>query len=218
MDHLVQLSPHLAERHLPGIGGRHLQHQPRGGAAQPHRLDEVAHAARAVGVLVAVGALVAWRLHDAHARPVGVELVGDDHRQGSARGTVTHLGAMGDDRDDAVAADGDEHLGVADDAVGHGVGAGRIGRERPADGRELRRQHEPAGCSNALEQAAPADVGDRELVVGVELGHVTPPWLRRERPREYAGSSRTGTGCRTWPRLSRHQWAPACAPAGRPPA
>ena len=95
-------------------------------------------------------------------------------------------------------ADRDEDLGVVDDAVRHRVGAGRIGRERARDRRELRGEHEPAGGGDALEQAAAADVGDREFAVGAELGHVTPPWRRRERPRGCADSSRSGRDCRPW--------------------
>ena len=156
---LVQLCLHLAHVDLPRGGGGRLQHQPHRGAAVPHRLYPMAHAARAVGVLVAVGPLIARRLHHAHARPVGLELVGKHHGQRGARGTVAHLGAGRHDADRAVAADGDEHLGIADHAVGHGFGPGRIGRERSSDRRELHGQGEAAGGSHALEQTAAADVG-----------------------------------------------------------
>ena len=126
--HLVQLRLHLADIDLPLGGGRRLQHQPRRGAAVAHRLDPVAHAARAVGVLVAVGTLVTRRLHHAHACPVGLQLVGEDHRKRGACRAVAHLGAGRDDAHRAVAGDRDEHLGVVDDAVGH---PGRRRSDRP---------------------------------------------------------------------------------------
>ena len=89
----------------PALGRGLLQHRARGGAALPHRLDEMPDAARAVGVLVAVFRLVAGRLLDADLGPVGFEFVGDDHRQRGARGAGAHLGAGRHDRDGAVLGD-----------------------------------------------------------------------------------------------------------------
>src|SRR5437899_1995153 len=80
MDDLVILGGHLAHRHLPLIGGRGLQHGARGGAAAAHRPQQGAGAARAVGVLVAELLLVTGRLGDAHALPIRLQPVGDDHR------------------------------------------------------------------------------------------------------------------------------------------
>ena len=217
--HLVQLRLHLGNGHLPLGGRRLLQHRPRRGAALAHRLDPVAHAARAVGVLVAVGALVAWRLHHAHARPVRLKLVGEHHGKRGAGGPVAHLGARGDDADGTVAADGDEHLGIVHRAVRHRGGAGRIVRERALHHRELGGEDKTSGGRHALEQAAPADVADLDFRVGVEFGHVTPPLKRhgrpRARPRGCADSSRSGRDCRPWPRKSGHRWVPASS-RGRP--
>src|SRR2546425_474720 len=70
-------------------------------AAAAHRLEEVARAPRAIGVLVAELLLVAGRLRDAHALPVGLELIGDDHGH-AGPDALPHLGPMTDDRDRAV--------------------------------------------------------------------------------------------------------------------
>src|SRR5690606_8627621 len=86
------------------------------------RLEEVARAARTVGVLVAVARLVAGRLDDAYLGPVGLELVGHHHGQAGAHAGA-HLGAVGDDGHDAVGPDRDEDLRVVDRAVRHAVGA-----------------------------------------------------------------------------------------------
>src|SRR6202011_5435085 len=44
----------FADRHSPALGGHRLQHHAGGGAALAHGLQEVADAARPVGILVAV--------------------------------------------------------------------------------------------------------------------------------------------------------------------
>ena len=195
---LVQTRLDLGGGNTPLLGRGRLQHGPRGSSALAHGLDEVADAARAVGVLVAVGLLVARRLHDAHARPVGLHLVGHDHGQRRSCGAGPHLGARCNDADDTVLADRDEHLGIVDSAVRHGRGAGRVVGQCAFDHRQLRGQHEPAGRGDAFEEPAAADVTDLHSAMGVELGHVTPPWQRRERPRGCADSSRSGTDCRPW--------------------
>src|SRR5437879_13792784 len=70
-------------------------------AAATHGLEEVPRTARAVGVLVAELLLVAGRLRNAHALPVGLELVGDDHRH-AGPDALPHLRTVADDRDGAV--------------------------------------------------------------------------------------------------------------------
>ena len=180
-------------RHAPFLGRRLLQHRPHRGAAQAHRLDEVPGRPRAVGVLVAVFHLVARRLLDADLRPVRVELIGDHHRQRGARCARSHLGAGRDDCHDAVGRDRDEHMRVADRLVGHRLGAGWI-RRRRGDRGKLRCDDEAAGCRDALDHAAPADIEDDGCFVCAMNGHVTLPSRRRERPLRCAGSSRSGRG------------------------
>ena len=62
--------------------------------------------------------------------------------------------------------------------------------------RELRRKHEHRR-RHALEHAATADIGYDRVSCGYDEGHVTLPSRRRGRPRECAGSSRSGRDCRT---------------------
>src|SRR6185369_8319055 len=94
----------LADGYLPALGGGRLEHGARRRATAAHGLEEVPGAPRAVGVLVAEPLLVTGRLGDAHALPVGFELVGHDHRH-ARPDTLPHLGAVADDRDRAVLGD-----------------------------------------------------------------------------------------------------------------
>jgi hypothetical protein len=171
---LVEPRLDLRDGNAPAPGGGGLKDVARPGADLPHRLDEVAHAAGAVGVLVAVGLLVARRLHDLHPRPVGLKLVGDDQRQGGAGGAGAHLGAVRDDVDGTVLLDRHEDMRVGHDAMGHGAGAGRI-RMRGANGRQLSGEDEGRGTGGALEQAAAADVGDGHVLLIALTGHVHAP-------------------------------------------
>src|SRR6516164_9906123 len=59
VNNLVVLRLNLGDSYSPALCRGGFQHLPHGGAALTHRLDEVAHTARAVGVLVAVFFFVA---------------------------------------------------------------------------------------------------------------------------------------------------------------
>src|SRR5439155_20227150 len=75
MNDLVVLRLHLADGHFPAFSRGGFQHGARCRAAAAHGLEEMSRAPRAVGVLVAELLLVTRRLRDAHALPVGLELV-----------------------------------------------------------------------------------------------------------------------------------------------
>ncbi len=201
----------------PAFGGGDFQHLARAGADLAHRLDEMAHAARSIGILIAVGLFVAGRLDDTDPRPVGIHFVGDDHGERRARGAVAHLGTVRHDGDGAVLGDGHEDVRIGHHAMRHLLGAGGIGHGG-ADRRELRGEHEHAGAGHALEQFAPADIGDGDVLLIALIGHVRPPSRRRERPYGCAGSSRNGRCCRTWRRRSACRWEPGFSPATPPPA
>ena len=207
----------LAHVHAPALGCGSFEHLPRSGADLAHGLDEMADAARAVGILVAVGFLVSRRLDDAYARPIGLELVGDDHRQRGAGGAVSHLGAVRHDGDDSILVDGNEDVRIGDDAMRHLLGAGGV-RHGGADCRELRREDEGAGAGHAPEQAASADIGDDDILLVAMISHVRPPWTRREWPNGCAGSNRSGRCCRPWLRRSACQSVRGFSPAARRPA
>src|SRR5204863_8062485 len=71
------------------------------------RKEMMAHAARAVGVLVAEFRLVARRLQHLDASEVRAELVGDDRLEAGAN-ALAHLGADGQQVDRAVVGVGED--------------------------------------------------------------------------------------------------------------
>ena len=178
MHDLVVLRLDLAHRHLPALGGGRLQHGACRRAAAAHRLEEVSRAPRAVRVLIPELLLVAGRLRDAHALPVGLELVRDDHRH-ARPDTLTHLGAMADDRHGAVLRDRHERHRVVDPAVRHPVRAVLLLVSACRRGIS-HREHEPAE-REALKEATSAHVGDDESVPMCRVidrrVHRVPPWF-----------------------------------------
>ena len=158
----VVRSLHFRDRHAPLLGGSLLEHRAGGGAGAAQGHEEVAQRARAVGILVAVARFVARRLRDADLRPVGIELVGDDHRDRGAH-ALSHLLPVAGHGDDAVGGDGDEDARVVAPALRHAVGAELLLlRAGPAG--QPDREHERAG-GDAAEERAPADVREHEAVV-----------------------------------------------------
>jgi hypothetical protein len=148
----------LGDRHLPARRRRRFQHHAGRGAHLAHRDQVMPGAAGAVGVLVAVFLLVARGLLDVHPRPIGLHLVGDDHRQAGAHARP-HLRPVRDDGDGAVRRDAHEHFGVVDGAVRHGARAGGVRRHRPARQHGCG-QHEAAGDAQALQHRAAGDLDD----------------------------------------------------------
>ncbi len=149
MDDGVIASRDGLDRYFPARRRGLLEHRPGAGAGDAHRVVEVLHRARAVGVLRAVLG-VADRLEDPDARPVGVELFGKHHRQAGAD-AGSHLGAMRDDRHGAVVVENEVDAGLPGlsarpgsdlkDAGGEGVGHAqhqRAGAEAVAEERATR--------------------------------------------------------------------------------
>ena len=169
MHDLVVPGFHLARRHLPALGGGRLEHRARRRAATAHRLEEVPRAPRAVGVLVAEALLVAGRLRDADALPVGLELVGHDHGH-AGPDALPHLGPMADDRDHAVLGDRHERQRVIDPAVRHPIRAVLLGLLRAGGRRIADREHEPAE-REALQRSG---AGSRWRAIGGV--HRAPPF------------------------------------------
>ena len=93
--------------HLYGLS---LEHLPRRGTCLPHRLIELPHAARTVGVLVPVFR-IALSLDYPNACPIGLELVGKDHGQSGAD-TGAHFRAMCDNRHEPRLVDADIDIGL----------------------------------------------------------------------------------------------------------
>ena len=167
----VLLGADFPGRHPPLRGGRRFQHLPRRRAHPAHRRKEVAHAARTVGILVAVTRFVAGGLPDADLPPIGFQFVGHHHRQAGAD-ALPHFRAVANDGHHAVHRYRHEHQWVVHPAVRHGVGAvgiffrGGGGFVRAARRGETGGQHQ-AGEGHVLEKFAPADVDDIQAAVRV---------------------------------------------------
>ena len=162
VDHLVQLRPALRQRHLPLGRRRLLKHGSRSRAATPHGLVPMAHAARAIGVLVAITRLVTRRLPDLDQGPVGFQFVGHHHAQAGTH-ALAHFRAVAGDRYAAVGIDADIDLGIVDPAVGHAVGAellvlGKGILPTPTGG-----QHQGTGGAHAFEKTPATQVGQGEI-------------------------------------------------------
>ena len=127
----------LRRRNAPGLRRGVHEHAPCRGAHPSHRLEEVADAVGAVGVLAAV-ALVSRGLDDAHAVEVGVHLVGHDHRQ-RRPDPLTHLGAVGHDLHPARGVERQEQV----EAKGARVAGGGAGA-RGAQAEDERSRRDPS--------------------------------------------------------------------------
>ena len=170
MNDLVVLRLNFGDTDTPALRCGGFEHLSHGGAALAHRLDAVTHAARAVRVLIAIFLFVSRRLHDAHARPIGFELVSDNHRQTGARAGA-HLRADSDDGHVPVGRDRNKNVGVGPEAVGHLVRAGGVNEGGPGR-QEFSGDHETACGDDPFQEAAAADILDGD-VDGV---HVTLLW------------------------------------------
>jgi hypothetical protein len=82
----------------------------------------MSRAPRAVGVLIAEALLVTGSLHHLDALPIGLELVGHDHRHARSH-ALAHLRAVADDRDRAVIGDRYEYQRIVRPPVRHTVRA-----------------------------------------------------------------------------------------------
>ena len=159
VDDLVRLGLTLADGHLP-LGRRRLhEHHARRRAGLAERVEEVSNRFRAVGVLIAV-TRIANPLFDLDPRPVGVELVGGDHRQ-RRPDAGAHLGAVRHDVDGAVRIDAKVDTWMERRGVGlraercHGL---RVERPR----HEARDDHQGAGREDAFQEVPAAEVRRRD--------------------------------------------------------
>ena len=103
-DHMVACTAILGVD-APHMRRRSFEHQPRRGAGHAHRLIELPHAARPIGVLITVFR-IALGLNDLDTRPVGLEFVGEHHWQAGAN-SGAHFRSMGHDRHQPGLVDGE---------------------------------------------------------------------------------------------------------------
>ncbi len=99
----------LGGRDIPLRGGSGDQQMTSGGADLTHRRPVLRRGQTAAGKLHTVLRLIDVGLFDAHRRPVGVELVGDDHRQHRPN-PLTDFRVLRHDGHDAVGRDADERV------------------------------------------------------------------------------------------------------------
>ncbi|SST12513.1 Uncharacterised protein [Acinetobacter baumannii] len=170
MQHLVLFGAALAQRDLPLVGRGLFEHLSRRRTAAAHGFEPMAHAARAIGVLVAVARFVAGRLDHLDPAPVGLQLVGHHHRQAGAH-ALSHFRAVADDADRAVPVDAHVDLRVVYPAVGHGVGAeGLLLGGQGVAPAPVGSHQQHAGGADALEETAAAEIAD-DQIVGVRALH-----------------------------------------------
>ncbi|MNG26045.1 hypothetical protein D3C84_1109740 [compost metagenome] len=85
---------------------------------------------------------------------------------------------MADEGHHAIGGDAEEHLGIVDPAVGHGVGAEQLllARGKGTGHAPVGGDHQRAGGGQALEEAAAAEVDDDQVVLGeiVVRAHAWP--------------------------------------------
>ena len=197
----VVLRVDLACVHAPLLRRRLLQHVAAGRAELAHDVEMMARAARAVGVLAVLAGrvvlrLVARRLPDRDPVPVGLQLVGENHRDAGAH-ALAHLGAAAGDGHQAVVRDGDEQVG----RNGHSGALGPDGRDHRARD-DLRAEYEGAGGAGLLQEVTPADV--------LYARHVTPPARRCAPRRRFADRCRNGRCSRPFRRRSRRRSGRGC--------
>src|ERR1700716_4202826 len=101
MDDDVVFGLDVAYFDAPALGRGRFKHHARRRSALAHRTQEVARAARPVSVLITISQLITRSLRDLDARPVGIELIGHNHRVASPH-ALAHFGAMAEDRYRAV--------------------------------------------------------------------------------------------------------------------
>src|ERR1700731_4728712 len=110
MNHRMKVGLTLTGRYSPMLRSGPNEHEGGSSAGQAHNIKKASDGMRTVGVLIAVSR-VTDRLIDFYALPVGIQFVGQDHRQGGSN-DGSHFRAMSDNPDSSVRLDTDEHIGM----------------------------------------------------------------------------------------------------------
>src|SRR5208282_5373530 len=111
----MQLSRAFRCGNIPLASRRLNQHPARRSTALAHGVKKVSYRTRAIGILLAI-ALIANRLLDLDALPVGVKLVRKHEWQGCADGR-SHLRPVGHDVDGSIPLNSHKDIGVKGCAV-----------------------------------------------------------------------------------------------------
>ncbi len=201
---LTALGPAAGALDAPSLRSRSDQHLTGRGARCAQQLIGAPHAGAAARAHPPhPRARVCGDVPEANQRPLGLQLLGEDHREGRVR-ALPHLRLVDGEGHDAIGADPDP-----------GVRLERTGSARPQlpVAREVEREHEPgAGPAADLEEVAPGE--------NAVTAHRSPPCRsRRAGPRGGSGCTcRTGRGPPTSPRRSPRPWGADSGRAGRRPS
>jgi hypothetical protein len=139
-----------------------LNEHPAGrGTTLSHSVKEVSYRTGAICILLAIS-LIANRLIDLHALPVGVKFVRKHEWQGSADGR-SHLRPVGHDVDSSIALNSYEEIGMKGGAVSIGLIEDlTIGRQSLRQNRwdETYGEHKRARSKSSLEESTPTNILD----------------------------------------------------------
>src|SRR5262249_33734589 len=128
VDDDVVARPAVPEISVPDMSRGGFEHLSRGRACYAHRLIELAHAARSVGVLISLCG-IPLRLHDLNSCPVGTEFIGKYHRE-AGFDAGPHFRSVRNDRDETGGVD--DQVDVRLKCVGgFDPGGGRTHGPRP---------------------------------------------------------------------------------------
>ncbi len=165
VQHAALLGPALGLGHTPLLGGGRHQHASRRRAGPAQLIPGGGNRARPPRALTPVYGRVDPRLLHAHARPVGIELFGDDHRE-RRLDTLSDLRTLRVDQDRSVRADAQERIG-REFVGGLRALAGAAGRRA---GLQREGEHQaPAGHSGELQERSTIDMGEPERLRGALL-------------------------------------------------
>src|SRR5436305_10055132 len=109
MTHVAAIRRARRRIYSPGIGCCPNEENARGGARLPQRHPGCAHDGASAGVLRAIALLVEISLLHRDPLPLGLELLGDEHRDRRAR-ALPHLRPRNDHYDAAVRLDSEESV------------------------------------------------------------------------------------------------------------
>src|SRR5205807_3578957 len=116
MNNRMKIRLTLADGDSPLLGRGPNKHKPGCSAGQAHHVKKASHGMRTVRVLIAISR-VTDRLINFHALPVGVQFVGQDHRQSCAN-YGSHFRAMSDNPDSSVRLDTYKYIGMQCGIIG----------------------------------------------------------------------------------------------------
>ena len=137
VDHVAFFGAQFRHRHAPRRRGGLQDHRPRACTHPTHQLILGGHGHRSAGHLPAIDLRIGQRRHDLDSGPIGVQLLGDYHRQAGAD-ALAHFRIARHDAD--AARGGDHHPGVQLPRFGGVRALGRQAQIKAAPNRRAGKQ------------------------------------------------------------------------------